>query len=91
MSKRIKIRNHFWRLEFWPILNGNDRGSCDAPTKKAKAIKIRSTLKGQERLEILIHEMLHAAFWDLDEEPIEETAADIARALHGLGYKLRDD
>jgi hypothetical protein len=32
--------------------------------------------------------MLHACHWDLDESAIEETATDIARALHRIGYRL---
>jgi len=91
MLDRIKIRNRFWALRFLPMLDGNDRGQCDAPTKRAKAIRIRSDLRGEERLEILIHEMLHAAFWDMDEEPVEESAADIARALWRIGYRMDGD
>ena len=60
---------------------GNARGSCDPPTKPNKEIKILSSLKGQEKLEVMLHEILHAALWDLDEQAIEETAADAARAL----------
>ena len=91
MLDRIKIRNRFWSLRFLPVLNGMDRGQCDSPTKRAKAIRIRSDLRGEERLEILIHEMLHAAFWDMDEEPVEESAADIARALWRIGYRMDGD
>jgi len=91
MLDRIKIRNRFWALRFLPMLCGNDRGQCDAPSKRAKAIRIRSDLRGEERLEILIHEMLHAAFWDMDEEPVEESAADIARALWRIGYRMDGD
>jgi len=60
---------------------GNARGSCDPPTKPNKEIKILSSLKGQEKLEVMLHEILHAALWDLDEQAIDETAADAARAL----------
>lgn len=60
---------------------GNARGSCDPPTKPNKEIRIISSLKGQELLEVMLHEILHAALWDLDEQAIEETAEDAARAI----------
>jgi len=44
-------------------------------------------LVGERRLEVLIHEMLHACYWDLDEEAIDITARDIARVLFRLGYR----
>jgi hypothetical protein len=35
----------------------------------------------------VIHELLHAAHWDLDELAVEETAEDLARVLWKLGYR----
>ena len=60
-------------------------GSCDPPEDKRKAILIDSSLRGQKRLEILIHEMLHACDWHKDESWIEEVSHDIARVLWRLG------
>ena len=48
-------------------------------------------MHGEERLEVLIHEMLHAAYWDLDESAIEGAAADVARVLWRLGYRSPAD
>lgn len=82
---RVRILGKVWRLEFCDRLS--DRGRCDSPTTKAKAIRVWSGLKGQEELEVLLHEMLHAAFWQVDEEFIDGSARDISAALYRLGYR----
>ena len=60
-------------------------GLCDYYGRK---IKIRKTLRAERQLEVVIHECLHAAHWDLDETAITETAEDLARVLWRLGYKI---
>jgi hypothetical protein len=88
---RIKILNKFWDLVFVPQLYSQEGmktlGQCDPPDTPNKKIKVLKSLKGQERLEVLIHEMLHAADWYKDESWIEQIAHDIAHALHKLGYE----
>lgn len=67
-------------------------GECDYPEYKHPEIRLSSTLKGEKRkLEILIHECLHACCWDLDESVVAETAADIANALYKLGARVDID
>ena len=83
---RIRILGKFWQLRFVSALGGDKRGDCDAPTVKGKEIRILSTLKGEERLEILLHEMLHAADWNQDEEWVNDTARDMAKAVTKLGF-----
>ena len=56
-------------------------GSCDPPERKDRKILISEGLTKERELDVFIHEMLHAAFWDLDENAVAETATDIARAL----------
>ena len=63
--KRFKILGRFWRLRFAP--NMANRGDCDPPSQRKKEIRISSTLRGEERLEVLLHELLHAAGWHIDE------------------------
>ena len=60
---------------------GKKLGDCDAPQTKNKQIRILSSLEGQEKLRVLLHEFLHAALWDLDEEVIEEISSDAARLI----------
>jgi hypothetical protein len=62
-------------------------GECDAPDMPGKEIRIRRGLRPERELDVLIHEMVHAALWDLDESAVEELATDITRALTRLGYQ----
>ena len=66
-----------------------NRGECDPPTKANKQIRIRKNLPPFEKLEVIVHELLHAADWHKDEDWVELAALDIARVLWALGY--RDD
>lgn len=53
-------------------------------------VAVSSDLEGEELLEVIIHEALHAAFPDLSDDadgPVETTAADLARLLWRLGYR----
>jgi len=74
-----------WQLRFVPRLNAD--GECDAPGHVGKAIRIAARLRGQRRLAVLIHEMLHACGWPLDEEFVDQAAHDIAHVLWRLGYR----
>jgi hypothetical protein len=78
--RRIVLLGKRWILNYVPYL-GDYYGHCDHPDTKNKQIKIRSGLKGEKKLEILIHEMLHSVFWHVDEEIITHAAKDIARVL----------
>lgn len=68
------------------------RGDCDSPRRKNPEIRISSSLEGEEELEVLLHECLHAAYWDLSEEAVCDPAVDIAKVLWDWGYrKVNDD
>ncbi len=84
---RVHINGKRWDLRF---TNLQGHGQCDGPHIPNKEIRIRSNLKGEERLDTLIHEMLHAAMWSIDEEVIHAAASDIARVLWRLGYRDGD-
>jgi hypothetical protein len=82
---RLRILGKLWRLRFAP--NMANRGDCDPPTQPKKEIRISSALHGEERLEVLIHELVHSAGWHIDESFVERFASDAARALWRLGYR----
>jgi hypothetical protein len=82
---RIKILGKVWRLRFAP--NMANRGDCDPPQQSGKEIRVSSALRDEERLEVLIHEFVHAAGWHIDETFVERFARDAARALWRLGYR----
>jgi hypothetical protein len=79
----IKVRGQRWRLRFVTNL-GDNRGICDKP---ARVIRILSGQDGQMEMDTIIHEILHAALWDLDEEAVGTTANAIAEALWRVGYQ----
>lgn len=81
---RLRILGKCWQLRFAP--NMSNRGDCDPPTKPSKEIRIASNLHGEELTEVLLHEILHAANWHLDEEFVAQFAHDAARALTRLGF-----
>lgn len=84
---RVTILNRYWRLRF--ARNLFHRGDCDAPTRAKKEIRVDTRLRGEERLEVLIHELVHAAGCHIDDTVVEQFAHDAARALWRLGYRER--
>jgi hypothetical protein len=83
---RIKIGGKYWNLVFTE-LDEETGGECDSPDTNGKEIRIATDIKNQDELEIIIHELLHAADWSKDEEWVEVIADDIARTLWKLGWK----
>jgi hypothetical protein len=83
---RVRMLGKDWRLRFVPNLGAN-LGDCDPPDRPAKEIRIAAGPRGEERLEVLIHELVHAAGWHIDEGFVERFAADAARVLWRLGYR----
>ena len=81
---KIRFLGRCWSLRFAPNLA--NRGDCDPPDKPGKEIRVASTLRGEEKLEVLLHEFVHAAGWHLDEAFVAQFAEDAARALTRLGY-----
>lgn len=80
MAQRVTINGKRWNLRRVPYL-GNKRGDCDSPDTPHKEIRILSGLKGQELLEVLLHELLHAADWTKDESFVENVARDMAKVV----------
>jgi hypothetical protein len=71
---------------------GKDKdGCCDDPRERGKEIRIVQSLKNERRLDVIVHEILHAADWHKDEEWVETVASDIARTLWRLGYRGPSD
>lgn len=65
-------------------------GMCDHPSEPNKAIRVRESMDAKRRLEVEIHEMLHAADWTKDESWIDQTAKDLSAVLWRLGYRIND-
>jgi len=81
---KISINGTKWRLRFvdpGPWTFDEPMGECSHPDSDMKEILISNKLKGQELVEIIIHEMLHASMWIVSEETVDQTAKDISKAL----------
>ena len=88
---RVTVRKKRWNLVFKSLKKADCWGFCEDPEKYAKKIVIDNSIVGEKRLEILLHEAIHAAFFDTDESAVLETARDIARILWKLGYRSPED
>jgi hypothetical protein len=89
VTVHVLIRGRRWELVFGKLLE-DDRGRCDNPNKKGKRISIDEDLCGEELIEVLVHEAIHASSWDLDEDAVTETAEGISRLLWKLGYRRQE-
>ena len=87
---RVKVGNKYWNLLFTE-LDEETGGECDSPDTNGKEIRIATDLKKPDELEVIIHELLHAADWSKDEEWVEVIADDIARVLWKLGWRNNSD
>jgi hypothetical protein len=87
---RAKIRGKIWQIVRIQKMPGDPHGECDAPYVKGKQIRIYGEQKGRELVDTVLHEALHAAFWDLDDEAVHEVAHDLARLLDRAGLLRKD-
>jgi hypothetical protein len=84
----ITIMGKRWKLRFCRMTH---EGECDSPEHTGKEIRINRKLRGRDRLECLIHEMLHAGNWHhRSEEAVTQEAHDLATILWRLGYRGAD-
>ena len=82
----VTIGGKRWTLQFKRI---DDYGRCDPPTNRAKKISLSPGIKKDDVLymETVLHEVLHAACWNLDEEIVGEYAHVAAKTLYRLGFR----
>ncbi len=97
---QVKILDHVWSFVVVPgkgtfvvrrfkdgseekIVKG-DYGLMESPRLKHKRMLIRSTRSPKKAMERVVHEYLHGADWDKDEEWVEEAGHDLIRLLFRL-------
>ena len=92
MSGRVfMLRGAPWRVIFPRKMSNEINGLCTLKkTGKGGTIRVLASLDDPKKMEVLIHEAVHACHWDLDEEAVHETARDIAALLWRLGYRRTD-
>jgi hypothetical protein len=84
-GKRYRI---VWKVPAKHKVKGEDiLGICDPPSQKDKIICIMESGNDKENFDTHIHEVLHAAFWDIDESVIEQASIDITDFLWRCGYR----
>ncbi len=79
---RLTINGERWTLKFVRSITRDGEkcfGYCDYDKKE---ILVHRTLPPQKMADIIVHEMIHAAASNLDEEWVTDTATDIAAALY---------
>jgi hypothetical protein len=86
VSHRIWIRGQRWTIRFvQPTDIPDDRdGDCCIVSR---LIRIRLGLSPRRMLEVLTHEIAHAACWDLDEEPVEAIGKAVSCGLWAFGWR----
>lgn len=76
----LYIGDKRWKIQFCALRDR--RGDCNI---EKKLIRIDSRLVGQERVEVLVHEIAHAVMWVVDETAITDLGVAVASALATQG------
>jgi hypothetical protein len=91
-SKRVTILGKRWTLKLVPKHERRGHyGLCDHPESADKTITVESNHDDERVLDTVLHELLHAGAWNLDEEIVSQWATDAARILKKLGWKRETD
>ena len=83
--RTVTVRGHVWKLG--KIRDKGERGACEAPDVPGREIDFPIHGGTRKDLDTIVHELLHAAMWDIDEEAVYETATDIAKVLWRCGWR----
>lgn len=84
----IKIREEWWPIEIRPdVDNGDSYGHCDSTQKRILIARYRRKdnddveLTQRERVETLLHEIIHAEMPDLSEEAVTRIGESLTAGL----------
>lgn len=91
--RNVKLDGKSWRIQFVTKKTcPSDRwGDCN---NKTRTMRVRTDLSDQNTLDTFLHEMLHAASYQLfSEDWVSETATEMARSLLRSGriQVVKDD
>lgn len=79
----LTINGDPWLIRFVRYRIMHQGVECDGICNHAKReIRISAKLRGPKLANRLAHEIIHARVWDLDEEPVSESADVIAHVLY---------
>lgn len=85
--RQVHIGDRRWRIEHCKCPPDRD-GDCNWELRR---IRVHQTLRGVDLMRVLIHELLHARFWDLDESAIDECGEVLSAVLDAEGFRQADD
>jgi hypothetical protein len=80
---KYSFKNHE-KVEYnidWVMPPTGCYGICDSPETEHANIKIDPTLSKQKTINILIHEVLHAFFWQESETKVTKCANTLSRLI----------
>lgn len=63
-------------------------GDCCHTTR---TIRVSHKLAGEELLNVILHELIHARWPDLSEDAVLEFADELAGVVHAEGFRQSDD
>lgn len=86
LQDSVEVLGKRWKLRQVPRLRSDRMADCDHPSKVGKVIRIQAGLEPALVMRCLIHEMMHCAFWCLDEDYVERFAEDVERELIRNGF-----
>jgi len=87
-AKRVSICGNSAELVYTRRgIPADDRANCDPPQAVPRKVRIDPTAVGEEKTELLIHELLHLASWPIDETFIQQFADEAAAILHREGLR----
>jgi hypothetical protein len=86
-SATVHIGDRRWRIRVCRV--PSDRlGDCS--TEKG-TIRVSSKLVGVDFVEVLLHELIHARWWCLDEGEVTEFAEEASAVLEAFGVTREED
>ncbi len=80
-----------YRIELRNPPDAGAIGTCDDPSEPERTIYLSPQEDDFTALEVAIHEGLHACFWFLTEEAVDQAALDLASFIQRLGLLREDD
>lgn len=92
MARRRRVRQVHIGERRWRIVHaacpGDRDGDCNWELGR---IRVHRTLRGVDLMRVLIHELLHARLWDIDESAIDECGEVLSAVLDAEGFRQPED
>ncbi len=81
---KFRLWKEIWTVLFAKSVGKDFVGECN---HSQKTIRVLRSLRGRDRMDTLIHEMLHAVLPDEEELWVNSVASDMSQVLWEYGYR----